>query len=208
MWCTPLIVPGEAFPPKECVNTHRSSSWTSSQDSEWSMGAGLTFALPSSVSGNVGQIAVTLFVLRRIVVVLVESWQVPSLRHGRGRRYSKWVSAALMLRNCLTENQIIISTKISTIFMKNEITWINVVPRIPCCWDSVPASAETRIVFQRREGIVVHRWLLNLGGHNADWPTLAKDHKWISIGEVEKIRRCFLEHFYWLRETSQQKSGN
>lgn len=86
------------------------------------MGAGLTFALPSSVSGNVGQIAVTLFVLRRIVVVLVESWQVPSLRHGRGRRYSKWVSAALMLRNCLTENQIIISTKISIIFMKNKIT--------------------------------------------------------------------------------------
>lgn len=97
---------------------------------------------------------------------------------------------------------------ISTIFMTQKRTWIKVVPRIPCCRDSVPASAETRIVFQRREGIVVHRWLLDLGGHNADWPTLAKDHKWVSICEVEEIRRCFLEHFYWLRESTRQKSGN
>jgi len=83
-----------------------------------------------------------------------------------------------------------------------------VVPRIPCCRDSVPASAETRIVFQRREGIVIHRWLLNLGRHDADWPTLAKYHKWVSVREVEKIRRCFLEHFYWLRESAMRNVDN
>ncbi len=78
------------------------------------MGAGLTFALPSSVSGNVGQIAVTLFVLRRITIILVESWQVPSIGNGGWRRHSERVSAALMLRNCLAENQVIIRKKFFT----------------------------------------------------------------------------------------------
>ena len=190
------------------MRLHSSTLFMNIVTRQWLVGAGLTFALPSSVSGNVGQIAVTLFFMRRIIVVFVESWQVSSLGHGRRRRYSKWVSGALMLRNRLTENQIIISTKISTIFMTNTRTWIKVVPRIPCCRDSVPASAETRIVFQRREGIVVHRLLLDLGGHNADWPTLTKDHKWISSREIEKIRRCFLKHFYWLRESTQEKNDN